>query len=234
MGKTFHVHCSGFSGDRDFGEIILLRKCSWKGHISVTHGKQVHTHCSGSLGDRVLMSWYDSLLRRWSWKVSLSAKKGKTLLCLFIAQFSQETKLWVNRIVLFGRWSWKNPIEESSMNLHCSGLPGDRAFEQKVLHKDGLEKAFYWWHCGRLYSAHLLCRFPGRQCSSSWYNSFNWKMVMKRPFVCDTGEASACSFRSPVILSLLSWYDSVTWNMVLKRPFVSDTGETSALSLSGL
>ena len=27
-----------------------------------------------------------------------------------------------------------------------------------------------------------------RQCSSSWYSSFTWKMVLKRWFVNDTGE----------------------------------------------
>ena len=65
--------------------------------------------------------------------------------------------------------------------------------------------------------------------------SFYSKDVLdKRPFVSDTREASACSFRSPRRLNISSWYNSVTEKMVLKRPFVGDTGEASACSFLGM
>ena len=42
-------------------------------------------------------------------------------------------------------------------------------------------------------SAHLF-RYPGRQSSSSLYNSFTWKMVLKMPFIIDSGKTLLCTF----------------------------------------
>ena len=57
-------------------------------------------------------------------------------------------------------------------------------------------------------------------------------MVLKWPFVDDTGEETACSlFSFPGRQSFMNQYDSFTQNMVLKRLFDSDTREASAQSL---
>ena len=41
LGKTLHIHCSGYLGDRALGvdTIVLLGKWSLKGYSSVTLGK---------------------------------------------------------------------------------------------------------------------------------------------------------------------------------------------------
>ena len=57
-------------------------------------------------------------------------------------------------------------------------------------------------------------------------------MVLKWPFIDDTGEESAHQiFKSPGIWSSLSRYSSCTWRMALKWPLVSSTGEDSVHSL---
>ena len=56
------------------------------------------------------------------------------------------------------------------------------------------------WVWGRLCSAHSLFRSPRRWSSLSPYNSFAWKIVLKRPFVGDTGEESACTFNCSDLL----------------------------------
>ena len=65
------------------------------------------------------------------------------------------------------------------------------------------------------------------------YSSFSGKMVLKRPFLNDTGEASAlhldCS-GFPGDRTLIQ-YDSLSENMVLKWLFIDDTGEASSYSL---
>ena len=122
-----------------------------------------------------------------------NAKKSYT----FIVHVSLETEVqWVNMIVLLKRWSWKGFLSLTlgkTLHIHSSGLPGDRFFEQKVLLGRWSWKAIHWWHCGRLYCAHSLSRTPGRQCWSSWYSSFIWKIVLKRPFISETG-GSLCMF----------------------------------------
>ena len=73
---------------------------------------------------------------------------------------------------------------------------------------------------------------PGKQSSFSLYDSFIQKMVLKRPFISDTGQNSALHVllsMSPGKQSSFSLYDSFIQKMVLKRPFISDTGQDSAL-----
>ena len=72
---------------------------------------------------------------------------------------------------------------------------------------------------------------PGLGSSSQWI--YYWNMVLKWPFIGDTGEDMVlhihCSGHQGERTS--SHYDRFTWKMVLKRPFDSDTGEASAYSL---
>ena len=48
----------------------------------------------------------------------------------------------------------------------------------------GWRKKYIWK------TAHKVIRSIGRQTSLNWYDTFTWKMVLKRPFVGDTGEDS--------------------------------------------
>ena len=60
--------------------------------------------------------------------------------------------------------------------ITCSGLPGDRADQYTVvLLEDGLEKAIS--DTGESFR---------RESSVNSYNSFTWKMVLKRPFNSNT------------------------------------------------
>ena len=68
-------------------------------------------------------------------------------------------------------------------------------------------------------------------------NSFTQKIVMKRPYVTDTGEDFALYVHCLGLLgdTAISQYDTFTWEMVLKRPFVCDTcEETLCMFISGL
>ena len=81
-----------------------------------------------------------------------------------------------------------------------------------------------------LYNIHS--GLPGDRALSQ-YDSFTWRKVLKRPFICDTRDASIHSlFMSHRQQTSSSLYDSLTEKMVLKRPFFSDTGEACASSLS--
>ena len=53
-------------------------------------------------------------------------------------------------------------------------------------------------------------------------------MVLKRPFISDTGEASTYSLFRSCGRSFDELYDSFTHMMVLKRPFVIISGRESA------
>ena len=107
LRKTLHVHCSDLPGDRVFEEIALLRRWSQKA---------IYWWHRGSLCTFIVqvpleteLWWIDImvLLKRLCWKGHLPATLGKSLLCMFIVQFSQKAEFWVYRIVLLGRWSWK-------------------------------------------------------------------------------------------------------------------------------
>ena len=93
------------------------------------------------------------------------------------------------------------------MHVHCSGLQGDRA---------------------------LSC---SPRSLSSQYNSLSGKMVLKRPFVSDTGKSQFCTFIVQVSQeTALSSYDNLSGKMVIKRLCIGDTGEVSCkhIHCSGL
>ena len=58
----------------------------------------------------------------------------------------------------------------------------------EVYLKDGLEKAVNRWYC--MFNV----KYPRRQIPWSLYNSFTWKMVVKRTFISDNG--GLCSIHS--------------------------------------
>ena len=64
----------------------------------------------------------------------------------------------------------------------------------------------------------------------SWYDSFTWKMILKRPLIGVTGEAYIYSLPQ----SLMRQSFDLIWKMVLKRPFISDTWGWLYSASSGL
>ena len=82
---------------------FLLRR-DWNGCFWVTQGKTLHIHGSG-LSRGWSLSVDGVLLGRWSWNGCLLVTLGKTL-HIHCSGLLGDRALWVNMIVLFGRWSW--------------------------------------------------------------------------------------------------------------------------------
>ena len=104
-GRNPAYSCSGFIGDKAswVNVLVLLQRWSWKSCFNYTL-------------EGFACSWFRSPWKQRLWVGSFTLKmifKRKFIgdtsesLDLFIVQVSQETDLWLNRIVLFGRWSWE-------------------------------------------------------------------------------------------------------------------------------
>ena len=118
-------------------------------------------------------------------------------------------------------------LGNTTLHVHCSGLPADRAFKLIVSLKDGLEKAICQLNCRRLCSACSLLKSPWRQSVSNQYNSFTWKMVLEKAFVGEIGEDSVLHINYSGLLE----DRTLTWKIVLKWWFIGYTREDSALHI---
>ena len=156
------------------------------------HGNILLIHFSGSLGNRAWKRWYDSFTQMKVLKrlVVSNTGKGSSDYSLFS---SLRTEHWAKTIVLLGKWSWKG----------CSWVTIVRTLlciftTQVCLGTDiGLKRPFISDNVENS-TLHIQCPVHlGDSAHQSWYNSFTWEIVFKRPFVNDTRVASACWFRSP-------------------------------------
>ena len=151
LGKRLHGHCLGILGDRPLWvSMIVLFKIVLKWQADLlwcSEGKTRHGCFWGLPG--LSSSASRVLIGIWSWNSHLL---GRTHLCMFIVQVSQETELW-DMIVLLGRWSSKS---QSLVNwgrlvsaLSLFRSPGRQSFHFNMIvyAKDSLEKQ---WQCGRL------------------------------------------------------------------------------------
>ena len=134
-----------------FSQKMILRKviCGDTGEVSAYS----LFRATGRQSFDELILWYTQkiVLKR-----SFVSKIGKTLLCMLIVQFSQETEIWVRRRTLFERWFRKGHSAltqwKTTLHIHCQGNLEDNAHPvYMVLYmKHGLKKAICQWHWRRL------------------------------------------------------------------------------------
>ena len=175
---------------------------SWKGHLPLTFGK-TQIICSGLgeielqavvLGDAA-SSWHDRFSGKMVLKRLLLGDTGETQL---ICSGLRETEPWAifPSRQSFGPFSWETEL--------WAVLPRDTASSRYNIFswKSGLEKAISWCHWEKiqllssgLRETELLAIFPGDRALSQ-HSSLSGNMVLKRPFLSDTGEDSAHLFRS--------------------------------------
>ena len=91
----------------------------------MTWGKPLHILCSGPLGDKSLISWYNSFTQKMVLKWPFVSNTGND--CMFIAQFSQETELWVKKDsftlkMVLKRLFISDSGDDSAVHIHWSGL----------------------------------------------------------------------------------------------------------------
>ena len=131
---TLHIHCAGLLRNSAHPNytIVLLKRWSWKSHLSVTVGKPLHIQ-SGLLADRAY--WVDviGLFRRWSCKGHSSLTQGRLYSCSGLLRDRalghfprrQNSLSQSHRV---RTWSCKRVfIIDKGKPLHIhSGLPEDR------------------------------------------------------------------------------------------------------------
>ena len=79
--KAMHVHCSVLPGRASSQHVVLLRRWSWKGCLSVTLGKSLLCTFTVQIclpGERAFEQIVS--LQRWSWKRHSSLTLSKTIL----------------------------------------------------------------------------------------------------------------------------------------------------------
>ena len=106
--------------DLEVSMIVLLKRLSWKGYLSVTLKR-----CLSMVIAQVFQEielWVDMivLLERWSCKGHLSLTLGTILLCTFILGLLGDRVLWVVTIVLHTRWHWKGHSRDTGGAFVCS------------------------------------------------------------------------------------------------------------------
>ena len=167
----------------------------------------IYPICAAYIQQFFVMKWVYKLKPNFNftWKMVLKwvffADSGKDLaMHIHCWGLLRDRAHWMNTMVLFGRWSWKYHslvTLEKQMYIHYSGVLGDRACWGSTI---PLLRIWSW-------KGYLFVR----QSFSSQYNSFTWKMFLKKLFISDAGEDFACSlFRSPRSQSSLSQYSSFT------------------------
>ena len=205
---------------------VIARRWSWNGHLLVTVGKKIFTFIAQVSLETELWVSMTVLLGILSWNCYSSVTLGSisSLWSLFrfpgkqsFEAFYWETEPWTNMKLLVGRWSWKShsPVTLwKPLHVHCSGLgEAENQVDMTVL-------VARW--------SILL-----GERASSWYDSFSWKMVLKKLFPGDTGETSALYIHCSSLLGdrASSWYDSFSGKIVLKRPVLGDIGKALALHI---
>ena len=205
---------------------FLLGRWSWNGHSVVT----LFTLCSCLLGDRPL-SWFDSFSGKMVLKGHLSVTWGKPLHIhwsglgeIEFKPFYWDTELWVDMIVLMGRWSWKGhslvTLRKPYLSTFIAQVSGRQSFEpffwetelwanMMVLVARGSWKGYISVTLRKPWLPTFIVQVSQWDIAFSWCSSSNGKRVLKRPFLSDTGEALAHNIHCSCLPKRQLWADII-------------------------
>ena len=129
-------------------------------------------------------------------------------------------KTWPNSAICF-KWDLIDDIDQQRLHLLSLEVLCRGCISENVIWKYELILGF------TLASQRSFCITYKRPMS--WYDSFAWKMVLKRMLVCEPGEASTHSLLGLVwyiahqvdtIALLRRWFWKVHWSVTLRKPFL--------------
>ena len=145
--------------------------------------------------------------RFFSWNSYPLVTVGKTAHSLFYSPGSRVLQVDVNFLL---RRKSGDGCSLVNLYIHCSGFKLISYFYSA----DGLKMAINWWHWRRL---HIHCSglLGDRVSSSSWYNSFTQKMVLKWLFVSDTWDDFTFIvqvFQETELFSMIILHGRLSWN----------------------